>query len=173
MLRPLCRALPASGLVLLSLIAAPGAAGAHPAVRPAPPPLPPVMARPVVSLPQPSLLPGRAAPAVAPRFVAVRPLRRPPPAFVPGFAGGFVPVFATRPVVVVREVAPQPVSQQITISRLTVAPGIRRAPEAAPVIYRIDDIAPSRRFSPQAQGRPGQEWGRDTTLPRIVQVRTR
>lgn len=117
--------------------------------------------------------------AVRPNRPVVRQVVARRPVFI-GVPQPFFPIAGYARTVLVQQVPAGPVLQdgEVTINRIPVVMGIRRAPEAAPVIYRIGDGRDGRaerhegrrRMSPSARV---HHVVPDTTTPRIVVVRSR
>jgi hypothetical protein len=98
------------------------------------------------------------------------------PIFV-GFPGPFLPYYRpVRTIFVGGPSAEPPRSVTVTVNTFPTVVGIRRAPEAAPVIYRIEDSRTDRRMRQHERRRMAPSAGvhhvsPDTTTPRIIVVR--
>lgn len=116
-----------------------------------------------------------------------RPIVRPVAPIRPIYVGYQQPLFPyygpTRPIVVDHgPYTPAPPNVTVTLNPVPVVVGIRRAPEAAPVIYRIADGRDGDRIHRQGRHHERRRMAPsagvhqlepDTTTPRIVVVRGR
>lgn len=123
--------------------------------------------------------------AVSPNPIGVRarsslPIARPPVAVRPVFIGSSVPFFPysrpVRTVFVDSSTSTQPRSVTVTVNTIPVVLGIRRPPEAAPEIYRIEDGRDGQRLRHGQNRQMAPSAGvhhvpEDTTTPRIIVVR--
>jgi hypothetical protein len=125
------------------------------------------------------------AAAIRPARPVVRPVAPVRPVLV-GYPQPFFPYYGSGRAMIVGNspAASVPQDVTVTINPIPVVVGIRRAPEAAPVIYRIAEGREYRRLRHQEQ-RSGYDYGHrrmapsarvhhvgaDTTTPRIIIVR--
>lgn len=125
---------------------------------------------------------GPVAFPVGARVPVSRPMVRPALPARPVIVGYPLPAYPVlgweRQVIVTERPTPHPANVTVTINPVPVVMGIRRPPEAAPVIYRIADQSEGRLMRHHQHRRMAPAAGihqlqPDTTTPRVVIVRGR